>query len=97
MERHEAQSLGDLLRLAIEENQNTFRYDEINAINAWPKIIGRSIAGQTGRPFLKDGVMTIRVAQAPLRHELNMMRSTLARAINAEIGKDIVKDIRFRN
>lgn len=97
MERKEAQSIGDLLRQAIEENQNAFRYDEINAINAWPKIVGKGIASRTLRPFLKEGLMTIRVAEAPLRQELNMMRSTLARAINAEVGKEIVKEIRFRN
>lgn len=95
MERTEAQSLGDLLRQAIEENQSAFRYDEINAIKAWPLTVGEAIASKTMRPYIKNGVMTIRVPAAPLRHELNMMRSQIATAINAHIGKEIVKELRF--
>lgn len=89
--------MGDLLRQAIEENRNTFRFDEISAINAWPRIVGKNIASRTLRPYIRGGEMTIRVPEAPLRHELNMMRSTLAAAINAEIGKEIVKELKFRN
>ena len=95
MERKDAESLGDLLRQAIEENQAAFRFDEINAINAWPAVVGRDVAAKTLRPYIKNGRMTIRVPAAPLRHELNMMRSALARAINADVGKDIVTELRF--
>lgn len=95
MRRYEPESIGDLLRRAIEENQSAFRYDEISAIRAWPKVVGESIASRTMRPFIKGGVMTVRVPSAPLRQELNMMRSMIARAINAEISKEIVKEIRF--
>lgn len=96
MERKEAQSLGEVLRQAIEENQSAFRFDEINAVNAWPKVIGGQIAAKTMRPFIKDGVMTIRVPAAPLRQELNMLRSQIARAINAEVGKEVVRELRFK-
>lgn len=95
MERTEAQSLGELLRQAIEENRSAFRFDEINAINAWPKVIGGAISARTLRPVIKAGVMTIRVPAAPLRHELNMMRSQIAAAINAEVGKETVKELKF--
>lgn len=95
MERKEAESLGDLLRQAIEENQSAFRFDEINAINAWPGIVGRDVASKTMRPFIKNGLMTIRVPSAPLRHELNMMRSMIAAAINREVGKEVVRELRF--
>lgn len=95
MERTEAQSLGELLRQAIEENQSAFRYDEISAINAWPRVVGAAIAAKTMRPFVKNGVMTIRVPAAPLRHELNMMRSRIASAINAELEKEVIKELRF--
>lgn len=95
MQRIEPQSIGDLLRQAIEENRAAFRYDEISAINAWPKVIGAAIAAKTLKPAIRAGVMTIRVPAAPLRHELNMLRSRLAAAINAEVGRDVVKELKF--
>lgn len=95
MERKEAESIGDLLRREIEENQAAFRFDEIEAINAWPKVIGSSVAIKTLRPYIKDGKMTIKVPSAPLRHELNMMRTAISKAINTEVGKEVVKDLKF--
>lgn len=95
MERYEAKSIGELLRKEIEENQETYRFDEINAINAWPVVMGEKIASQTLRPFIRKGVMTIKVPAAPLRQELNMMRSAIAKAINEEVGKDVVTEIKF--
>ena len=44
---------------------------------------------------MKNGLMTIRVPGAPLRQELNMMRSRIAAAINAEVGKETVRELRF--
>ena len=95
MERKEAESLGDLLRQAIEENQSAFRFDEMSAVHAWPTVVGSQIASKTLKPFIRDGVMTIRVPSAPLRQELNMMRSAIAKAINREVGKEVVKELRF--
>lgn len=95
MERQEAQSIGDLLRKAIEESLAAPKLDELNAINSWPIVIGPGVASKTLRPFIKKGLMTIRVPSAPLRQELNMMRSAIARAINAEVGKEVVKELKF--
>lgn len=95
MERKEAQSLGDLLRQEIEENQQAFRFDEMEAIRVWPLVIGADLAARTTRPFIRKGVMTVRVPSAPLRQELNMMRSALARAVNAAVGSEVVAELRF--
>lgn len=95
MDRTEAVSLGDLLRQAIEENREAFRFDEIESVNAWPIVVGAVVASKTMKPYIKNGVMTIKVPSAPLRHELSMMRGMLAKALNAHTGKDTVKDIRF--
>ncbi|MCH5218586.1 MAG: DUF721 domain-containing protein [Muribaculaceae bacterium] len=96
MERTDAQSIGDLLRQAVEDSQGAFGFYEISAINAWPRVVGEALAAKTLRPFIRNGVMTIRVPAAPLRQELNMMRSALARAINEEAGKDVVRELRFQ-
>ena len=96
MKRTDPQPLGDLLRKAIEETRSAPLLAETQAIAAWPVVIGTEIASLTSKPFVSKRVMTIRVPAAPLRQELNMMRSALARAINAEVGKDVIDEIRFR-
>ena len=95
MKRYEPESLGDLLRQAIEDSLTAPKLDEIESINAWPRVIGADLARRASKPYMKNGVMTIRIQAAPLRHELNMMRSAIAAAINRETGKDTVKELRF--
>ena len=95
MERKEAVSIGDLLRQAVEESNGAFGFHEVNAINAWPVVVGTAVASKTLKPFIRGGVMTVKVPSAPLRQELHMMRSALLEAINREAGKEVVRELRF--
>lgn len=95
MKRTESQSIGDILRLALQENCMNSRLDECKAVQLWSLVIGESIASQCRRPFVREGVMTVGVPNAPLRQELSMNRSRLKSAINREIGRETITEIRF--
>lgn len=95
MERKESQSIGDILRLAFQENCMQSRLDECKAVDLWPAIVGPALASQCRRPTVSKGLMTVGVPNAALRNELSMNRSSLVRAINAGLGKQTITDIRF--
>lgn len=95
MERKNICSLGDVLREVLKENDMAGRLDELKAAAAWPAIVGSHIASQTLRPYVKNGVMTIRVGDAGLRHELNMNRPGLIREFNRAVGREVITDLRF--
>lgn len=95
MERKETQSIGDVLRLAFQDNCMQDRLDERKAIDAWSLTVGRELATQCMRPTVKNSVMTVGVRNASLRHELSMNRSRLCRAINSIVGRVVIEDIRF--
>lgn len=95
MERKETQSIGDVLRLAFQDNCMQDRLDERKAIDAWSMTVGRELATQCMRPTVKNSVMTVGVRNASLRHELSMNRSRLCRAINSIVGRVVIEDIRF--
>ncbi|MDE5880927.1 MAG: DUF721 domain-containing protein [Muribaculaceae bacterium] len=95
MERKESQSIGDVLRLAFQDNCMQDRLDERKAIDAWSLTVGPDLAAQCMRPTVKDSLMTVGVRNASLRHELSMNRSHLCRAINSTVGRVIIEDIRF--
>lgn len=96
MKRNEPESIGDVLRLAIQESNMSTGLNEAKAIRYWPAVIGEPIARQCGHPYVKAGVMTIQVPNAALRHELNMNRSSLAAHINRLVGNDTIKELKFR-
>lgn len=95
MQRIEYKTLGDILRATIEECRMTGRLDEQRACDLWAHIVGEHIAAMTGRPRVRNGIMTVAAANASLRQELMMRRGSLIRIINSELGKTVISDIRF--
>ena len=97
MDRKIPQSVGAVLRDFLEETALQERMDELKAIEIWPKAVGPGISSLTSRPTVKNGVMSVGVPNASLRQELHMNRSRLCAVINEMLGKEIIKEIRFRS
>lgn len=97
MERRDAVTIGDVLRECLEKSSMQGRLDEVRACEAFSLVVGRHIASMCGRPWMKNGVMTIGTSNASLRSELNMSRGRIVKGINEIMGKDVVKDLLFRN
>lgn len=96
MKRQDPESVGDVLRQALQEQGMTDRLYETKAIGMWRSIVGDEIADLTSRPSVYSGMMTIHVRTAPLRQELNMSRSVLKRLINEALGREAIKEIYFK-
>lgn len=84
-----------MLRLSLQEDNLQRRLDELKAVEVWARIVGEHIASQCARPMVKEAVMTVSVANASLRQELNMNRSRLAEAVNRYLNKNVITMIRF--
>ena len=97
MERKEVVTIGDVLRECLEKSSMQGRLDELRACEAFPLVVGNHIASMCGRPFIRNGVMTVGTSNASLRSELNMSRGRIVTGINEIMGKDVVKELLFRN
>ncbi len=97
MERKEVVTIGDVLRECLEKSSMQGRLDEVRACDAFPLVVGDHIASLCRRPVMKSGTMTIGTVNASLRSELNMSRGRIAKGINEILGKEVVKEILFRN
>ena len=95
MERTVPQSIGDILRNVFRDSCMDQRLNECKAVELWGNVIGENIASQCRKPRVENGLMTIGVVNASLRHELTMNRSAIRDSINRLIGKETLKDIRF--
>lgn len=96
MERRDFVKIGDVLRDCLEQSRMTGRLDESEACRRFADVVGPGMAAMCGKPFISKGVMTVKVAKAALRQELNMRRGMLRDHINEMIGKQIVNEIEFR-
>lgn len=97
MERRDVVTVGDVLRECLEKSSMQGRLDEVRACDAFPLVVGSQIASMCKKPYVKNGVMTIGISNSPLRSELNMSRGRIVKGINEIMGKDVIKEIQFRN
>ena len=97
MERRDVVTVGDVLRECLEKSSMQGRLDEVRACEAFPLVVGTRIASLCHRPYMKNGIMTIGTSNASLRSELNMSRGRIVKGINEILGKEVVKEILFRN
>jgi hypothetical protein len=61
----------------------------------WPELVGEQIAQRTQPTTLKDGLLTVSVANAAWLNELTFMRGAILHQINDLVGQATVKAIRL--
>lgn len=84
------------MRDCLEQSRMTGRLDESEACRRYADVVGPGIAAMCGKPQMSKGVMTVRVANAALRQELNMRRGHVRDNINEIMGKQTVTEVAFR-
>jgi predicted nucleic acid-binding Zn ribbon protein len=72
------------------------KLDQYGIIPLWPEIVGAQIAKVTEVERIENGVLVIRVTNAPWRSELTFRRKEILEKIHQFMKGDVIKDIRFR-
>lgn len=72
------------------------KLDQYAVIPLWAEIVGAQIARVTEVERIENGVMTVRVSNAPWRSELTFRRKEILEKIHLTMKADVIKDIRFR-
>lgn len=87
------------LKEAIDEFLQSFnltqKYNETYLEAYWEKLMGKSIASRTEKLYVRNGVLYLKIASAPLRQELVLAKSKMINLINTELKQDLVKEVVF--
>lgn len=95
MKRNEPESIADVLRQTIREANMERNLLEAEAMRKWKIIVGQHIYSMAKPIEVKNSVMIVSVANAALRHELSMTKTSLIGAINDALSQPAISDIRF--
>lgn len=95
MKRIEPQSIAEILDQVKKEQNMEGKLLEMRALEIWDEVVGSSISALTVCKDIRNGEMRLRIASAPLRHEIMMSKPKIMDKINRRLGKEVVKDIRF--
>jgi len=96
MQQQQAHALSDLLVEFLRENNLEQPYLEGKIVEAWPTVLGPTVARYTGDLNVREGVLYVHIKSAPLRQELFNCRFQLVEKLNEAIGAtSVLKDIRL--
>ena len=68
---------------------------EHRIVQAWPVVMGESIARYTREAYIKGGILHVVLTSSPLRNNLQMEHKALANRLNEYVGSQVITDIRF--
>lgn len=64
-------------------------------IDAWGKVAGNVVEKYTAEKFIRNQTLFVKIQNPALRSDLSMMRSELARKLNAEVGSMLITDVKI--
>lgn len=93
MKRHDPQSVGDIIRLAIEQAGDKDTFARRHASYLWPEAVGPAINRLTTRRWLEGDTLHVCIASAPLRNDLAFLTQTIINRINSLAGQKAISRI----
>ena len=65
------------------------------ALTEWEKAVGKTVAKNAVPEKVEHGVVIVKVSSPTWRQELYLQKKDIIDKINKEIGKKVIRDIRF--
>jgi hypothetical protein len=95
MDKHRAQSMGDLIAQFIKGTELEKNLLEKQVVQLWPEVMGSIVANLTGTIEMKGSVLFVHIHSAALRQQLFECRYDVIKKLNAAIHSNYIKDIRL--
>jgi len=93
--RKAPEALGSAMRPLIDRLDSGGNFGIVRVARAWPEIVGEAIARRTEVSALRFHTATVKVSSAMWIQELNLLRGQILPRLQAVVGADVVRDIRF--
>jgi len=72
------------------------KYEEWQAVAKWEDVVGERIAAHATAERVVKGVLYVKTEDSIWNYELTQQKRLLIERLNRALGKEIIKDIRFK-
>lgn len=93
MKRSDAQSIKEIIDVALSQSGVSDVIDEQRVCYLWPEIVGPGINRYTIKRYVERGVLHVYLSSAALKNELQFHRSRLVESLNNAVGKNVITNI----
>jgi predicted nucleic acid-binding Zn ribbon protein len=88
--------LSDLIMPTLARMGLKTRARHMQLVNLWPGVVGEMVAEHTTVAAFYRGRITVETDSPAMGHALRVQRQDIMDRLNAELGFDLVADIRFK-
>ena len=96
MQRTSVKPIGSALDELVDGLGIKKKLQEYDAVVYWEKVVGPQIAKMTVATQIKKGVLFVQVKTGTWRNELTLRKKDIMNKLNAVVGINVVKDIKFQ-
>ena len=95
MFRRDVQSLADIIARCLRADGLETPLKQRRVVDAWGRVVGKAVEKYTGEKFIRNQTLFVKITNPALRADLSMMRERLVKNLNAEVGAQIITDIKL--
>lgn len=88
--------VGNALDVAFSRLGLSGRLAQQRAVTLWPEVVGPQIAASTRALSVRDGILFVATKSSTWAHELIFRKKAIMEALERELGKGVLTDIRFQ-
>jgi predicted nucleic acid-binding Zn ribbon protein len=96
MRRSNTQPLSEVLREYIREMRMDKKLKEVDALQSWEELLGKSVARYTRNIYISNKVLYVSLSSSVVKNELFMMREEIVKKLNENAGTEIIEKIVFK-
>ena len=96
MRRSNTQSLAEALRDYIREMRMERKLKEVDVVQSWEALLGKTIARYTRNIYLSRGILYVEITSPVVKNELLMMREEIRQRMNKQAEEELVTKIVFK-
>ena len=95
MRKSNTEHIGTVLQHFLREEGLETPYNQFRIIKALEEVLGHGISRYLGNAFIRNQTLNVEIKSPILRQELTMRRTTLVKSLNAQVGTQVITEIRF--
>ena len=91
--QNDFQSIQDLMKDVIKENNMTKGMNQISVKEAWAKLMGNGVVSYTRNLELNGKTLIVYLTSSVLREELSFGKEKIIKMMNEELGEKLISKI----
>ncbi|MFA8437221.1 MAG: DUF721 domain-containing protein [Marinifilaceae bacterium] len=96
MRRSKTIRIDEVINQVLKEQKLDVKLKEVQLINSWEKVIGKTVARATTGIYIRNQMLYVQIRSSVIRNEIMLVREGLIKALNREVGAQVIKGIVLR-